>query len=140
METYLRCFTSDKPKGWARYLSWAELFYNMSHHSTIQMTPFKAVYGRDPPTLLRYENGSTNNADLEARLVERDAMLELLRVHIHKAQQVMKHRADGHRREVEFAVGEKVFLKIRPYSQQTLARRTNEKLSARFYGPYEVQA
>lgn len=128
METYLRWFASDKPKGWARFLPWAELSYNSVFHSAIQMSPFKAVYERDPPTLLRYENGSTNNADLEARLLERDEMLKILREHIHKAHQVMKQRVDGHRREVEFEVGEKVFLKIRPYRQQTLAHLANEKL------------
>lgn len=31
-----------------------------------------------------------------------------------------------------------MFLKIRPYRQRSLARRVNEKLSARFYGPFEV--
>lgn len=52
----------------------------------------------------------------------------------------MKQRVDGHRRDVEFEVGKMVWLKIRPYRQQTLARKINDKLSARFYGPYEVEA
>lgn len=133
LETYLRCFSSDKPRAWAGYLSWAELSYNTSHHSTIKMTPFQALYGREPPTLIKYENGLTSNAKLEGKMKERDAMIELIKEHLHKAQQVMKSRADGHRRDVEYAVGDKVFLKIRPYRQQTLARRANEKLSARFY-------
>ena len=66
--------------------------------------------------------------------------MALIRQHLHKAQQTMKNRVDVHRREVEFQVGEKVFLKLRPYRQQTLARRANEKLAARFYGPYEIAA
>lgn len=102
------------------------------------MSPFKAVYGRNPPTLMGFESGSTNNADLEKRLRDREEHLDLIRQHLHKAQQTMKNRADAHRREVEFQVGDKVFLKLRPYRQQTLARRANEKLAARFYGPYEV--
>lgn len=114
LETFLRCFSSEKPRCWVRFLPWAELRYNSSFHSAIQMTPFKALYGRDPPSLLRYENGSTSNADLEARLKERDAILTLLQQQILKAQQLMNRHADGHRMDVEFAIGDKVFLKMRP--------------------------
>ncbi|WZZ84308.1 hypothetical protein YC2023_112887 [Brassica napus] len=140
METYLRCFANDKPRSWAKFLAWAELSYNSSFHSAIKMTPFKAVYGRDPPVFLRYENGSTVNAELEEQLKERDEMLRILRAHLNKAQQLMKMKADEHHREVIFNVGEMVFLKLRPYRQQSLARRSNEKLAARFYGPFEVEA
>ena len=140
LETYLRCFAGDKPRTWAKFLQWAEFSNNTSFHSAIQMSPFQALYGREPPSLVRFENGSTNNAELETRLRERDDNLALLRQQLLKAQQTMKARADSHRREVEFQVGDKVFLKIRPYRQKSLARRVNEKLSARFYGPYEVAA
>lgn len=140
LETYLRCFAGEKPRTWASFLQWAEFSYNTSFHSAINMSPFQALYGREPPSLLRYENGSTNNAELEARLQERDDNLVLLRQQLLKAQQTMKARADEHRREVEFQVGDKVFVKLRPYRQKTLAKRVNEKLSARFYGPYEVES
>lgn len=42
--------------------------------------------------------------------------------------------------ELELCDVDKVYLKIRPYRQQTLARCANEKLSARFYGPFELEA
>lgn len=52
----------------------------------------------------------------------------------------MKRQVDGHRREVGFAVGDRVYLKMRPYRQRNLAGKMNEKLSARYYGPFEVLA
>lgn len=67
-------------------------------------------------------------------------MLKILRAHLNKAQQVMKMKVHEHRREVVFEVGEMVYLKLRPYRQQSQARRSNEKLAARFYGPFEVEA
>ena len=39
---------------------------------------------------------------------------------------------------MEFSVGDWVYLKIQPYRLKSLARKCNEKLSPRFYGPYKV--
>jgi len=55
-----------------------------------------------------------------------------------KAQDRMRAQANKHRREVEFEVGEMVYLKIAPYKLKKLAKRFNQKLSPRYYGLYEV--
>lgn len=53
IETYLRCITGRTPKQWVKWLSWAEYWYNTTHHSSIKTTPFEALYGREPPVLIR---------------------------------------------------------------------------------------
>ena len=52
----------------------------------------------------------------------------------------MKVYADAKRHHQEFAVGDLVFLKLRPYRQKSLAQRRYEKLAAHFYGPFKVLA
>ncbi|EXB28923.1 Cleavage stimulation factor subunit 1 [Morus notabilis] len=78
------------------------------------MTPFRALYGRDPPKLLRFELGSTANSLLEEQWQARDAILEELRGHLLQAQHSMKRNADLKHCDVSFDVGDLVFLKLSP--------------------------
>jgi hypothetical protein len=50
----------------------------------------------------------------------------------------MKQQADKGRSERSFHVGDLVFLKIQLYIQSSLAPRSNQKLSFKFFGSFEV--
>lgn len=82
LEHYLLCFVADKPTTWTELLHWAEWWYNNTFHSTIQMTPFQAVYGSLPPSINRYllETTAVNVVDLA--LPNRDDLLDPLKTHM----------------------------------------------------------
>jgi len=121
------------------WLPWVELCYNTSYHTASRLTPFQAVYGREPPALLKFERGSTHVLVVKQQLIKRDQILEELKAQLLRAQAVVKKGANMKRREVKYKVGDLVCLKLRPYRRKTLAACSNEKLAPRFYGPFEIE-
>jgi hypothetical protein len=105
---------------------------------SIGQSPFEVVYGRQPPKMLRYLSNETKVAAVAVELQDRDEALNQLKLHLLKAQQQMQAYANKKRRDLRFDVGEWVFLKLRPHRQQSVVRRINQKLSARFYGPFKI--
>lgn len=138
LEQYLRCFTGDQPRKWVEWLSWAEYSYNTATHSSTKLTPFEAVYGTPPPTLLTYVPGTSRIQAVDECLRDRDAILKDLRHNLQLAQNRMKCQADQHRRDISFNVGDYVYLKLQPYRQTSVALRLSQKLSPRFFGPYQI--
>lgn len=45
-------------------------------HSSIQCTPFQALYGRDPSHLLRYERGTALVSSIDQMLEDRDTIVD----------------------------------------------------------------
>ncbi|KAH9774757.1 hypothetical protein KPL71_006192 [Citrus sinensis] len=140
LEQYLRAFTQDKPKNWVSLLNWAKFCYNSNYHSCLKMTPYQALFGRLPPTIPPYVKSSTSIQALDEILIERDKLLKSLKDNLHQAQHRMAQKANTHRREVQFSVGDKVLVKLQPYRQYTVASRSCHKLAKRYYGPFVVIA
>jgi hypothetical protein len=96
------------------------------------------VYGRRPPNLLRFLSNETKVQAVAVELTDRDEALSQLKLHLLRAQEQMKKYADQSRRDVNFEVGDWVFLKLRPHRQHSVIRRIHQKLAARFYGPFKI--
>ncbi|GJZ37164.1 transposon ty3-G gag-pol polyprotein [Tanacetum coccineum] len=138
LEQYLRCFVCDKPKKWVDWLPWAEFSYNTSVHTSTKLSPFQVVYGRLPPRVLPYIPGTTKVDAVGGYLQDRDELLKTLRHNLLEARNRMKMYADQHRREVQFQVGDYVYIKLQPYRQTSVVNRVSAKLAPRFFGPYKV--
>jgi hypothetical protein len=110
LETYLRCFSSQKKNQWAQWLPLAEWWYNTSYHITTRMTPFEAVYGHKPPSVLSYLPCASKVQAVDLTLTTREAIFRTLKENLVMAQNHMKQQADQGRSERQFVEGDQVFL------------------------------
>ena len=55
MEDMLRMYVMDQQAQWEKYLPLVEFAYNNSHHSSIGMPPYQALYGRPCRTPLSWD-------------------------------------------------------------------------------------
>ena len=139
LEQYLRSFVHQQPRKWSDFLPWAELWYNTTYHASTKMTPFQALYGRLPPTIPHYPVGSCSIHEVDQQLTTRDTLLRQLKENLAAANNHNKQRVDRKRRDIEFQVGDLVYLRLHPYRQQSVFPRTHQKLARRYYGPYEIE-
>jgi hypothetical protein len=116
----------------------AEFWYNTSYPSAIGHSPFEVLHGYQPRHFGIQEEYACPMQHLDSWLQDRKLMTDVIRQHLQRAQIQMKTQADKKRSDVQFAVGDKVFLKLQPYIQSSLARRANKKLAFKFFGPYEI--
>lgn len=84
------CLTDTQPKQWPKWLSWAEFWFNSNYNNFLKLTPFKALYGRDPPHLLNAATVPSVVQDVNVLTQDRDQMSRDLKENLAKAQNLMK--------------------------------------------------
>ena len=135
---YLRCLAGDRPRSWLRWLPWAEYCFNTSYQSALRTTPFQVVYGREPPTLASYQPGLARVVAVDKQLQHRDVFLAEIKERLLQAQDYMKTSHDRLHREVAFAVGDWVWLRLHHRTAVGITDGSKGKLAPRFYGPFQV--
>ncbi|GKC45333.1 ty3-gypsy retrotransposon protein [Tanacetum coccineum] len=74
--------------------------------TSIGVTLFKVVYGRDPPSVITSSFCDDTPQDVIDQLQQRDALLDELKFNLGRAQAQMKKYADKKRRELSFSIGD----------------------------------
>ncbi|KAA3466784.1 reverse transcriptase [Gossypium australe] len=128
LEDMLGSCVIDFKGSWGDYLPLAKFAYNSSYQSSIQMAPYEELYGRRCRTPTCWTELG------ERRLLEK---VKLIRGWLKEASDRQKSYANLKRKEIEYSVGDFVFLKVSPW-KKILRFGWKGKLSPRFIGPYRV--
>lgn len=113
LEGYLRSFSRDRPSDWAQWLPLVEYTYNTSEHTSTKISPYEVAYGQPPPRMMPNKAGVAKVQAVELR--SRELINKLVRENLKEAQERMKLYAERHIIDQEFQVGDKVYLRLRPY-------------------------
>jgi hypothetical protein len=101
------------------------------------MAPFEALYGRKCRTPLAWSEVGERTLFGPAIIEEAEEKVEKVRENLKIAQSHQKSYADKRRRELTFAVGDRVYLKVSPL-RGTKRFLVKGKLAPRYVGPYPI--
>ncbi|KAJ0619192.1 putative nucleotidyltransferase, Ribonuclease H [Helianthus annuus] len=137
IEDMLRACVIDFGGSWSKHLPLVEFSYNNSYHSSIEMAPFEALYGRRCRSpIVWHEVGHSQLTGPEI-LQETTDKIHQIRENLVKARDRQKMYADKRRRPREFAVGDYVLLKVSPWKGVVRFGKRG-KLAPRFVGPFKI--
>ncbi|XP_043725651.1 uncharacterized protein LOC122672221 [Telopea speciosissima] len=101
------------------------------------MAPFEAQYGKKCSTPLYWDEVGERHI-LGPKLIQATCeKVDLIRERIKATQSRQKGYVDQRQRDLEFLIGDKVFLKVSP-TKGMMRFYKKGKLSPRYIGPYEI--
>eukprot|EP00923_Selenidium_pygospionis_P012090 GHVN01020568.1.p1 GENE.GHVN01020568.1~~GHVN01020568.1.p1 ORF type:complete len:290 (+),score=33.77 GHVN01020568.1:377-1246(+) len=138
IEQMLRCFVGDRPTEWDKWLSSAEFAYNNTPQNSTRLTPFFCMYGEHPlqPSFFSNTFKIRTAVDPTAASFVTNAQerVEMARRNLLSAQQRQRAYVDRRWRELEFNVGDSVWLSTKHLNIHPSSR----KLAPKFVGPFKV--
>jgi len=139
LEDLLRACVLDYGAKWEKCLPYAEFSYNNSYQSSLQMSPFEALYGRKCRTPLNWSESGERPFFGPDLVTEAEEQVRVIRERLRTAQSRQKSYADRRRRELSFNVGDHVYLKVSPF-KSTRRFGIKGKLAPRYIGPFQIVA
>lgn len=74
LESYLRNMTFQEPHQWYSWLSLAGWWYNTTYHTSLQMTPFQALYGYPPPQINEFSISCNVSTEARVTIEQKEAI------------------------------------------------------------------
>jgi len=119
LEDMLRACVLDFSGSWEEHLPLVEFAYNNSYHSSIGMAPYEALYGRkcrSPVCWTEVGERQILGPELVQITTEK---IKTIQDRIREAQSRQRSYVDVRRRDLEFQVDDKMYLKLSPLRMTT---------------------
>ena len=101
------------------------------------MAPYEALYGRRCRTPLCWDKVGERRLDNPELIDHAVEHVQLIRQRMRAAQDRQKSYADNCHRDLEFQVGDMVFLRVSPW-RGVIWFRQQGKLAPQYVGPYRI--
>ena len=137
LEDMLQGCVLDFPGSWDRYISLMEFVYNNSYQSSIGMAPYGALYGRRCRTPMCWTKLNEHKIIGPDLVGDTEEKVQIIQQRIKAASDRQRSYANLKRKDIEYEVRDKVFLKVSPW-KKILRFGRKGKPSPRFIGPYEI--
>ncbi|KAI3819010.1 hypothetical protein L1987_12832 [Smallanthus sonchifolius] len=137
LEDMLRACVIDFGGNWNSHLPLIEFSYNNSYHTSINMAPFEALYGRKCRSPICWNEIGEAQITGPELIQETTDKIFLIRDNIRVARSRQKSYADKRRKPLEFQVGDMVLLKVSPWKGVVRFGKKG-KLAPRYVGPFKI--
>ncbi|KAD4385853.1 hypothetical protein E3N88_26022 [Mikania micrantha] len=137
LEDMLRCCVVDFGGSWDNHLPLIEFSYNNSYHTSIKCAPFEALYGRKCRSPVCWAEIGESQITGPEIIQETTDKIAQIKDRIKAARDRQKSYADNRRKPLEFAIGDKVMLKVSPWKGVVRFGKKG-KLAPRYVGPFEI--
>ena len=117
LEDMLRSCVIDYEGSWERLIPLVEFVYNNSFQSSIEMAPYKALYKRKCRTPLYWTELSEKKVTSLDLIQEIEEKVKMIRERFMVAVDRQKSYADLMRKDIQYEIDEKVFLKVSPWKK-----------------------
>jgi hypothetical protein len=137
LEDMLRACIIHYGTSWDKYLALAEFSYNNSYQSSLQMSPFEALYGRKCRTPLSWSETGERKIFGPDLVIEAEDRVRIIQANLKTAQSRQKSYADRRRKPLQFQIGDFVYLRVSP-TKGVQRFGIKGKLAPRYIGPFKI--
>ena len=134
LEDMLRGSVLNFPGSWDMYIPIMEFAYNNSYQSSIGMALYEGLYGRRCRTPMCWTELNEHKIIGLDLVKDTEEKVQIIQQRLKAASDRQRSYVNLKRKDIEFEVGDEVFLKVSPWKKIRRFGRKG-KLSLRFIGP-----